>query len=168
MHFMTPAFFNVSTLLTLDSGPPQWVDLTNPGFGSAVRWSAMGLTNDKHTLVSSPGRGLNGEVASWGEADAFMYVKNLPPSIDIPTSESITSYTVVDSEGSAILTNDDPRITYGPPGAWVTDSTNVPNCARTKSGVRITSMRNATFSFDFTGALPTLWTQCLNKNKTLR
>ena len=51
---------------------------------------------------------------------------------------------------------------YRPPGAWETDSTNVSSCARSKSGVRVTSTRNAFFSFNFTGAFPRLINANLN------
>ena len=62
------------------------------------------------------------------------------------------SYTVQDPGGNPVkLTSDDPRITYNPPGAWTTNSTEVPSCALSKSGVRVSSTKDATFSFNFTG-----------------
>ena len=67
----------VSTLLTLDSGPAQLVNLTRVGSEptvSAVRWSASGLTSGTHTVVISLGVSAKGELANWGEVDAFMYV----------------------------------------------------------------------------------------------
>jgi len=80
VYFFMPLFENitggVSTLLSLDSGPAQLVNLTrvaNESTRVAVRWSATGLSNGKHTLVSSPGRSAGGAVAGWGEVDGFMY-----------------------------------------------------------------------------------------------
>jgi hypothetical protein len=67
----------VSTLLTLDSGPAELVNLTRVGSEpttSAVRWSASGLINGPHTVMISRGRSAKGELAKWGQVDAFMYV----------------------------------------------------------------------------------------------
>lgn len=67
----------VSTLLMLDSGPAQLVNLTRVGSEPttyAVRWSATGLTNETHTLINSPGVSATGQQAGWGEVNAFMYV----------------------------------------------------------------------------------------------
>ena len=67
----------VSTLLSLDSGPPQLVNLSrvgNESTRSAVRWSSGDLTNGRHTLVSSVGSGSRGAV------DGFMYVRALSDS----------------------------------------------------------------------------------------
>ncbi|SRR5258708_4019803 len=82
IYYFMPLFQNitggVSTLLSLDSGPTQLVNLTrvtNESTRVAVRWSATGLSNGKHTLVSSPGRTSRGEVAGWGEVDGFMYIR---------------------------------------------------------------------------------------------
>jgi len=82
VYYFMPLFANVtggvSTLLSLDSGPTQLVNLTrvtNESTRVAVRWSATGLSNGKHTLVNSPGRTSRGEVAGWGEVDGFMYIR---------------------------------------------------------------------------------------------
>ena len=64
---------------------------------------------------------------------------------------SKSSYTVNDSGSRAItISCDDPRITYSPRGVWTTNTTNIPSCAISKSGVRVTSAPNATLTFDFT------------------
>jgi len=88
-YMMGLAGNDVTTLLTLDSGPAQWVNLSvGSGSGrSAVRWSATGLANGKHTLVNSFGRSAKGEVANWGEVDAFMYVAVRPSLSGMPDAK---------------------------------------------------------------------------------
>ena len=77
---MTPLFtgYNgVSTLLTLDNGTAQLVNLTRVGSQPTmtdVRWSATELENQTHTVMISLGLSAKGERANWGEVDAFMYV----------------------------------------------------------------------------------------------
>ena len=74
----------VSTLLSLDSGPAQLVNLTSVGSapqGYAVRWSASGLANGTHTVVNTLGRSALGELAMWGNVDGFMYVR---PNLSCP------------------------------------------------------------------------------------
>ena len=85
---MMPLFWGytdgVSTLLKLDSRPPQLVNLTRVGSEpttSAVRWSVSGLSNGPHTVVISLGRSAKGEVAKWGQVDAFMYVLFCPVQV---------------------------------------------------------------------------------------
>ena len=88
----------VSTLLTLDSRPAQLVNLTRVGSEpttSAVRWSATGLSSGTHTVVISLGVSPQGELANWGEVDAFMYVPSLFCHARILTPTQ-TSYTVED------------------------------------------------------------------------
>jgi len=81
VYYLMPLFDGyaegVSTLLTLDSGPAQLVNLNRVGSEptvSTVRWSASGLTSGAHTVVISLGNSARGELANWGEVDAFMYV----------------------------------------------------------------------------------------------
>jgi len=76
VYYLMPLFQNyiVTTLLTLDNGPPVKVDLTRPRSApitSAVRWSASGLKNQTHTVVVSLSPD---EQDSWGQVDGFMYV----------------------------------------------------------------------------------------------
>lgn len=69
----------VSTLVTLDNGTAQLVNLTRVGSASAtsdVRWSATNLKNQTHTLMISIGRSAKGEVANYGIVDAFVYVRS--------------------------------------------------------------------------------------------
>jgi len=81
VYYMMPLFWGytggVSTLLTLDSGFPQLVNLTRVGsepVTSAIRWSASRLTNGPHTVRVSLGRSAKGELARWGQVDAFTCV----------------------------------------------------------------------------------------------
>jgi hypothetical protein len=69
------------------------------------------------------------------------------------------SYTASDSgTRSTTLSCDDPRITYSPRGVWTTNSTNLPSCAISKSGVRVTSTPNATFPLtSLVRNMPPLW-----------
>lgn len=70
--FNTPA---VSTLLTLDSNPSEWVNLSGPTWTTYnIQWSKTDLTKGPHTLVVSPGLSPSGQNATWGEVDGFMYV----------------------------------------------------------------------------------------------
>lgn len=106
MYYLMPVFEGyaggVSTLLTLDSRPAQLVDLTRVGAEptmSAVRWSATGLTSGTHTVVVSLGVSARGELANWGEVDAFMYVLVFLALILIPKQ---LSYTVEDSSSGSV------------------------------------------------------------------
>lgn len=66
--------YGVATFLTLDSQPAEMVNLTRVGsqsIQSAVRWSATGLINGKHTLVNSIPVAQQGV---WGLVDAITYV----------------------------------------------------------------------------------------------
>jgi hypothetical protein len=77
VYYLCPLFAvvpPVSTLLTLDSGPANWVNLSSDrNQNSAVRWWMDGLENGPHQLVVSLGQSSTGQTATWGEVDAFMY-----------------------------------------------------------------------------------------------
>lgn len=63
----------MSTLLSLDGGPPVWVDLSSASEQrSTVCWGISGLENGTHSLSIFPGTTSNGQVGTWGEVDGFM------------------------------------------------------------------------------------------------
>ena len=86
MYYLSTLFagYNpgVSTRLVLDSGPAIFVNLTDPNTNRdptsagdpkpAVRWGISGMSNGTHKLVVSLGPTSDGQVATWGEVDAFM------------------------------------------------------------------------------------------------
>ena len=88
MYYLAPLYSGyaggVSTLLSLDSGPAQLVNLTlvssEPSY-AAVRWSASGLANGTHTVINTLGRSAQGELAMWAVVDGFMYVR---PNMSCP------------------------------------------------------------------------------------
>ena len=99
VYYLAPLYSGyegeASTLLSLDSGPAQWVNLTSLGSapqGYAVRWSTSGLANGTHTVVNTLGRSALGELAKWGIVDGFMYVRpnlSCPYHIFIPTKTQL-------------------------------------------------------------------------------
>jgi len=89
----------VSTLITLDNGTAQLVNLTRAGSApttSDVRWSATNLKNQSHTVMISLGRSANGELANWGIVDAFIYTAADPsPVASSAAAPSQTASSVV-------------------------------------------------------------------------
>jgi len=81
VYYLAPLYRDyvggVSTLLALDNGPAQLVNLTRVGtenYMAAVRWSATGLANGRHTVTNSLGLSADGRLAAWGVVDGFMHV----------------------------------------------------------------------------------------------
>lgn len=65
----------MSTLISLDGGDPEWVDLSSAtDEPHAVRWAKTGLTNGHHTILVSVGLSLSGQWGTRGEVYAFMWV----------------------------------------------------------------------------------------------
>lgn len=110
MYYLAPLYSGyeggVSTLLSLDSGPAQFVNLTLVGLEPAVyavRWSATGLANRMHTVMNTLGRSAQGELTMWAVVDGFMYVRpnmSCPDISLIPTKTQLhgarSTYTIFD------------------------------------------------------------------------
>ncbi|KAG2089655.1 hypothetical protein BD769DRAFT_1526195 [Suillus cothurnatus] len=76
IYYIEPLIANVTTVLTLDSGPPVLVNLTQtPGQNAtwAVRWGASGLNNGPHTLVNYGPSNTITPSGKWGEVNALIY-----------------------------------------------------------------------------------------------
>ncbi|KAG2089654.1 hypothetical protein BD769DRAFT_434848 [Suillus cothurnatus] len=76
IYYIAPLIANVTTVLTLDSGSPVLVNLTEtPGQNTnwAVRWGASGLSNGPHTLVDyGPSKTITPSGTA-GEVNALIY-----------------------------------------------------------------------------------------------
>jgi hypothetical protein len=104
VYYLAPLYSGyaggVSTLLSLDSGPAQLVNLTSLTFepsGYAVRWSASGLANGTHTVINALGLSSLGQVAMWAVVDGFMYVR---PNVSCPDPILILTKTQLHGAGS--------------------------------------------------------------------
>lgn len=79
VYYLSPLFAGyrpgVSTLISLDGGEPDWVDLSSStDQSSAVRWQALRLTYMRHSVSVFPGTNSAGQIGTWGETDAFKWV----------------------------------------------------------------------------------------------
>jgi len=78
VYYLGPLYHDdISTLLALDNGPAQLMNLTRVGsesYMTAVRWSATGLANGRHTVTNSHGLSADGRLAAWSIVDGFMHV----------------------------------------------------------------------------------------------
>ncbi|KAJ7258603.1 hypothetical protein C8J57DRAFT_1234200 [Mycena rebaudengoi] len=91
VYYLCPlwAAEETSTLLTLDSGPANWINLTSErNENSAVRWWKDGLENGPHQLVISLGQSPTGQKATWGEVDGFI---NSVAVIAVPVVGAVTA-----------------------------------------------------------------------------